>query len=76
MGSQQLLMPSVEYLNFDVVEENGWDIEDDDLFEKADAADLDESDYGVLEVDAGEYILDAAEDQGFHWPFYCRESLS
>jgi ferredoxin len=53
--------------------ENGWEIQDDDLFAKAEAADLDDEDYGVLEVDQGEYILDAAEDQGFHWPFYCRE---
>ena len=66
-------MPSVEYLNFDVMEENGWEIEDDDLFEKADSAELDASDYGVLEVDQGEYILDAAEEAGFHWPFSCRE---
>lgn len=28
-------MPVVEYLNYEVLEQQGWDIEDDDLFEKA-----------------------------------------
>ncbi|ACV12067.1 ferredoxin [Halorhabdus utahensis DSM 12940] len=66
-------MPEVEYLNFDVVDENEWSIEDEDIFEKAAAADLEDEDYGVLEVEEGEFILDAAEDEGFNWPFYCRE---
>lgn len=66
-------MPSVEYLNSDIVDEKGWDIDDDALFEKANSADLDESDYGVLEVDQGESILETAEEVGFEWPFSCRE---
>ncbi|AGB37556.1 ferredoxin Fer [Natronococcus occultus] len=63
---------TVEYLDYEVLSERGWDIEDDDLFEKAAEADLDDTDHGRIEVTGRRYILDAAEDQGFEWPYECR----
>ena len=65
-------MATVEYLNYEVLDDNGWDIDDDDLFENAADAGLGESDYGTLEVAEGELVLEAAEAQGFDWPFSCR----
>lgn len=62
----------VEYLNYEVLSDFGWDSDDDDLFGKAAAADLDEEDYGAFEVHPGESLLEAAEDRGFAWPFACR----
>lgn len=65
-------MPTVEYLNYEVVDDKGWDMYDEETFEKAAEADLPEEDYGTLEVAEGQYILEAAEAQGFNWPFSCR----
>ena len=63
---------TVEYLDYRVVDERGWSLEDDDLLEKADAADLDDEAHGTLEVERDEYVLDAAEAEGLEWPYYCR----
>lgn len=62
----------VEYLNYEVLAEYGWELSDDDLFEKAAAVGLDPADYGMLTVDPDESLLEAAEADGFTWPFACR----
>lgn len=63
---------TVEYLNYSVVVERGWDADDKDLFEKAAAADLDDRDYGTFEAGEYEYVLEAAERHDYAWPFECR----
>lgn len=62
----------VEYLDYEVLADRGWSLDDDDLFEKAAAANLSPDEHGQLEVEDGEYLLEAAEDAGFAWPFSCR----
>ena len=64
--------PEGEYLNYEVVVDHGWSLDDDDLFEKAADAGLDPEDYGRFRADAGETLLRAAEDNGFVWPYACR----
>lgn len=63
-------MATVEYLNYEVVEEKGWDTEE--AFEKAQGSDLSGKNHGSFEVDDGEYILEAAEREGHDWAHECR----
>lgn len=65
-------MPTVEYLNYEAIQDHDWEITDDDLFEKAGNADLGDSDYGTLDVPMGQYILESGEAAGHDWPFSCR----
>ncbi|MFB6206872.1 MAG: ferredoxin Fer [Haloglomus sp.] len=62
----------VEYLNYEVLDDHGWELTDDDLFEKAAAAGLDPEDYGEFVVGPDQTVLEAAEACGFTWPFACR----
>ncbi|WP_251341531.1 ferredoxin Fer [Haloplanus halophilus] len=62
----------VEYLDYEVIDDRGWSLDDDDLFEKAAAADLDPADYGEFLAEPSETLLEAAENRGFAWPYACR----
>ena len=62
----------VEYLNYDVLDDHGRSLADDDLFEWAARADLAHDDYGRFVADTDEHLLQAAEAQGYTWPFACR----
>ncbi|WP_115864745.1 ferredoxin Fer [Halorussus litoreus] len=70
--ASQRITSEVTYLDYDVLADFGWEADDEDLFEKAASADLDQEDYGRFEVQPGESLLEAAEDYGFAWPFACR----
>jgi ferredoxin len=63
---------TVEYLDYEILDDYGWDLDDPDLFEKAGKADLSKQGHGSLSVEAGEHILEAAESQGLEWPYSCR----
>jgi len=63
---------TVEFLNYDVLADHGWEVGDPDLFEKAASADLTPPDYGRLTVEGDESLLEAAEGDGYSWPFACR----
>jgi ferredoxin len=62
----------VEYLNYEVLDDHGWDMDDEDLFEMAADGGLDREDYGQFWVRPRESLLEAAERHGFAWPFACR----
>lgn len=62
----------VTFLNYDVIQDFDWDVDDDDLFEKASVADLDHDDFGRVAVERGETILEAVERRGYEWPYACR----
>ncbi|ADJ15901.1 ferredoxin Fer [Halalkalicoccus jeotgali] len=62
----------VEYLNYEVLDDHGWTLDEADLFEKAADAGLDGADYGRFLVQPNESLLEAAENRGFAWPYACR----
>jgi ferredoxin len=64
--------PRVEYLNYEVLDDHGWSADDDALFEKAAAAGLSDVDFGSFHVLPRESVLEAAERNGYAWPFACR----
>lgn len=63
---------TVEYLNFDAIADYAFELGDDDLFEQASQADLDDDDYGEFLVQPHESLLEAAENNSHAWPFACR----
>lgn len=65
-------MAIIEYLNYEVIDDKGWDLYDEDNFERAAEADLPDADHGYIDVPEGEYILETAESEGRRWPFSCR----
>ncbi len=62
----------VHYLDYQAIRDQGWAIDDDDLFEKASDAALSPEDYGRVLVEAGQTILEAVEQRGMTWPYACR----
>jgi ferredoxin len=62
----------VEYLDYDVLGDHGWEIDDEDLFEKAADADLGHESYGRMRVPDDEPLLQGAEENGMTWPYACR----
>jgi ferredoxin len=64
--------PRVQFLDYEVLADHGWSLDDGDLFEKAAEADLDPESYGEFLVEPGESVLEAAESRGLSWPFACR----
>lgn len=65
-------MARVEYLDYEVLADHGWSLDDGDLFERAADAGLAHDDHGVFLAEPGETLLEAAENRGFAWPYACR----
>jgi len=62
----------VEYLDYDALIDFGWELDDDDLFEKAAGTDLHPPDYGEVLVEPDQFLLGSTESCGLVWPFSCR----
>lgn len=62
----------VEYLNYEILDDHGWKLDDERLFEKASVEDLDPVDHDTITVRPRESLLEAAEDRGLAWPYACR----
>lgn len=62
----------VEYLNYEALDDFGWELDDEDLFEKAAEADLGATDYGEVLVESDSFLLASTENNGLTWPFSCR----
>jgi curved DNA-binding protein CbpA len=62
----------VEYLDYDVLVEQGWSLDDEDLFAKAGRVRFADAAHGSFVVEGDDSVLEAAEAAGFDWPFSCR----
>lgn len=72
VAAESVTSVRVEFLDYAVLDDYGWSLDDEDLFEKASNADLEPDDYGRLLADPSESLLESAENRGFAWPFSCR----
>lgn len=54
------------------MDDNGWSLDDENLFEKAHEAELSPEDFGRVVVKPSETILEAVENRGLDWPYACR----
>lgn len=69
-------MSIVEYLDYNVVAEQDWSLDDENLFEKARSLnELDETEFGEFQVKEDESILEAAERNDYKWPYGCRQGM-
>lgn len=62
----------LEYLSYQSIVEHGWEIDDENLFDKAARANLDDDRYGRIEIDRDETLLRSAEEHGLKWGSQCR----
>ena len=62
----------VEYLDYQALADRGWQITDENLFEKAAEADLSPSAYGTFVAPPHDSLLEAAEENDLTWPYACR----
>jgi ferredoxin len=62
---------TVEFLNYDVVRREGWDLDDPALFEKAARTALPPEDHGRLSVAPDQSVLDAVAEAELEWPHAC-----
>ena len=60
----------VRYLDYDVVERREWSLDDDNLFERAREAGLEDTEFGSLTVE-DETIFEATQRVGLDWPVAC-----
>ncbi len=63
-------MTTVRYLDYDVIERHEWSLDDDNLFERAREAGLDDTEFGSLTVE-DETIFEATQRAGLDWPVAC-----
>jgi ferredoxin len=60
------------YLDYEVVQDEGWQLTDEDLFEKAADAGLGAEAFGEFVIGPKQTLLEAAEEHGLVWPYACR----
>jgi ferredoxin len=63
---------TVSYLDYAVVQREGWAVDDPQNFSRAEGLDLPPSEFGAFAVGHRESVLEAAERHGFSWPYSCR----
>ncbi|MFC7225795.1 2Fe-2S iron-sulfur cluster-binding protein [Salinirubellus salinus] len=62
----------IHYLDYEVLQEEGWQLTDEDLFEKAAEAGLGSEEFGTFVIEPKQTLLEAAEENGLVWPYACR----
>ncbi|MFB6200659.1 MAG: DnaJ domain-containing protein [Halorhabdus sp.] len=62
----------VEFVDYEVLEDEGWSLDDPNLLRRVRAADLDGNEYGEATVGRDEPLLQSVEQRGYTWPYSCR----
>jgi ferredoxin len=71
-ATETVTRTAVEFVDYEAIVDQGWSLDEPDLFKKSRAAGINGSEYGRIAVDRDAPLLESIEEGGLSWPYSCR----